>query len=334
MTEPRVWSVTQVNRAVRAMLEDTVESLWVSGEVANWTRARSGHCYFSLKDEQAQLRCVMFKAAAASLPADPEEGTTVRALGGLTLYEARGEYQLVVRRLEAEGAEGLGRQAFERLRAKLEVEGLLASDEALLGRHTHLLQTDVPPSERTVNYEIWAPPYISLIAKLETGSLRVENISEVITVETVVADVLLRNLSGHTSVETMDGSVQVERCSGRMEVTSISGSLRFLQTRTRRLVAKTTSGDIYFEGSLLRAAAYKFYNHEGSIELLLPANASFELTANSIKGQVYNDFPLTPSSHGRVPQRSYERSLFGTVHSGEAMVQVTSFSGTIRIRAQ
>ena len=128
MTEPRVWSVTQVNRAVRAMLEDTVESLWVSGEVANWTRARSGHCYFSLKDEQAQLRCVMFKAAAASLPADPEEGTTVRALGGLTLYEARGEYQLVVRRLEAEGAEGLWRQAFERLRAKLEVEGLLAPE--------------------------------------------------------------------------------------------------------------------------------------------------------------------------------------------------------------
>ena len=128
MTEPRVWSVTQVNRAVRVMLEDTIESLWVSGEVANWTRARSGHCYFSLKDEQAQLRCVMFKVAAASLPADPEEGTTVRALGGLTLYEARGEYQLVVRRLEAEGAEGLWRQAFERLRAKLEAEGLLAPE--------------------------------------------------------------------------------------------------------------------------------------------------------------------------------------------------------------
>ena len=128
MTEPRVWSVTQVNRAVRVLLEDTIESLWISGEVANWTRARSGHCYFTLKDEQAQLRCVMFKTGAASLPADPEEGTTVRALGGLTLYEARGEYQLVVRRLEAEGAEGLWRQAFEQLRSKLEAEGLFASE--------------------------------------------------------------------------------------------------------------------------------------------------------------------------------------------------------------
>ena len=128
MTEPRVWSVTQVNRAVRSLLEDTIESLWISGELANWTRARSGHCYFTLKDEQAQLRCAMFKTEAAALPGDPEEGTTVRAFGGLTLYEARGEYQLVVRRLEAEDAEGLWRQAFERLRSKLEAEGLLAPE--------------------------------------------------------------------------------------------------------------------------------------------------------------------------------------------------------------
>lgn len=128
MTESRVWSVTQVNRAVRGLLEDTIESLWISGEVANWTRARSGHCYFTLKDEQSQLRSVMFKTEAETLPADPEEGTTVKAFGGLTLYEARGEYQLVVRRLEAQDAEGLWRQAFERLRLKLEAEGLLAPE--------------------------------------------------------------------------------------------------------------------------------------------------------------------------------------------------------------
>jgi len=128
MTEPRVWSVTQVNQAVRGLLEDTIESLWIGGEVANWTRARSGHCYFTLKDEQSQLRSVMFKTEAETLPADPEEGTTVRAFGGLTLYEARGEYQLVVRRLEAQDAEGLWRQAFERLRLKLEAEGLLAPE--------------------------------------------------------------------------------------------------------------------------------------------------------------------------------------------------------------
>jgi exodeoxyribonuclease VII large subunit len=123
--QPKSWSVSQVNRAVRLLLEDTVEPLWVSGEVANWTRARSGHCYFTLKDEKAQLRCAMFRSEAQMLPIDPDEGMSIRAFGRLTLYEGRGEFQLVARRLEGEGAEGLWRLAFEKLRAKLEEEGLL-----------------------------------------------------------------------------------------------------------------------------------------------------------------------------------------------------------------
>jgi exodeoxyribonuclease VII large subunit len=97
----------------------------VGGEVVGWTRSRAGHCYFGLKDERAQIRCVIFSREASLLPADPEEGMQVRVFGELTLYEAKGEYQLVARRVEAEGAEGLWRLAFERLRAKLEAEGLL-----------------------------------------------------------------------------------------------------------------------------------------------------------------------------------------------------------------
>ncbi len=126
--EPAVWTISQVNQAVRALLEESLPPLWVSGEVANWTRARSGHCYFTLKDEEAQLRCVMWRGDAGRLPTDPDEGMTVRAFGGLTLYEARGEFQLVVRHLEGEGAEGLWRLAFEKLRKKLDGEGLLAPE--------------------------------------------------------------------------------------------------------------------------------------------------------------------------------------------------------------
>lgn len=126
--EPKVWSVSQVNRAVRGLLESSVEPLWVGGEVANWTRSRAGHCYFTLKDDRAQLKSVMFAREAQRLPIDPDEGTQVRAYGDLTLYEARGDYQLVVRKLEAEGADGLWRKAFEELRARLEAEGLLASE--------------------------------------------------------------------------------------------------------------------------------------------------------------------------------------------------------------
>jgi exodeoxyribonuclease VII large subunit len=125
---PKVWSVSQVNRAVRGLLEDSVEPLWVGGEVGSWTRSRAGHRYFTLKDEKAQMRAVMFAREAHFLLADPEDGMQVRALGDLTLYEARGEYQLVVRRIEGEGADGLWRLAFEKLRARLDAEGLLAPE--------------------------------------------------------------------------------------------------------------------------------------------------------------------------------------------------------------
>jgi exodeoxyribonuclease VII large subunit len=123
--EPRVWSVSQVNRAVKSLLESAVDALWVSGEVGNWTRSRQGHCYFSLKDDRAQIRCVLFRADADRLPVDPEEGMQVRVFGSLTLYEARGDYQLVAQKVVAEGSDGLWRLAFEKLRRKLEEEGLL-----------------------------------------------------------------------------------------------------------------------------------------------------------------------------------------------------------------
>ncbi|MDE2679535.1 MAG: exodeoxyribonuclease VII large subunit [Gemmatimonadota bacterium] len=121
---PRVWTVSQVNRAVRLMLEQTLPQMWVTGEVANFSRHRSGHCYFTLKDSAAQLRCVMFRREARALPTDPEDGMTLRVFGGLTLYEARGGYQFVVTRLEAEQAEGMWKLAFDRLRRKLDAEGL------------------------------------------------------------------------------------------------------------------------------------------------------------------------------------------------------------------
>lgn len=126
--EPEVWTVSQVNRAVRNLLEGRLPSLWVSGEVANWKRAGSGHRYFTLKDENAQIRSVMWRSDASRLPVDPDDGMEVRAYGSLTLYEARGEYQFVVRRIEAAGADGLWRIAFEKLRARLDAEGLLAPE--------------------------------------------------------------------------------------------------------------------------------------------------------------------------------------------------------------
>lgn len=121
----QAYSVSEVNRLVAELLQGAFPPLWVQGEVTGWKRYASGHCYFSLRDADAQIRCVMFRGDASRLPTDPEEGMEVRVLGTLSLYEKRGDFQLVAREMEAGAGDGLWRLAFERLRAKLDAEGLL-----------------------------------------------------------------------------------------------------------------------------------------------------------------------------------------------------------------
>ena len=119
------WTVAQVNRRARILLEHGVPALWVEAEVANWRRTSPGHRYFTLKDETARIDAVMFRSDARRLPTDPAGGTRVRVFGSVTLYEAGGRYQLRVRRLEAADGEGLWRRAFELVRRKLAAEGLM-----------------------------------------------------------------------------------------------------------------------------------------------------------------------------------------------------------------
>ena len=98
-------------------------TVWVEGELGNVTRPASGHLYFTLKDARAQVRCAMFKPKSQWLRFVPRDGLQVRARGRVTLYEARGEYQLVLDHME-EAGEGALRRAFEQLKARLAAEGL------------------------------------------------------------------------------------------------------------------------------------------------------------------------------------------------------------------
>lgn len=122
----RPLTVSALNAFAKSVLESRVPALWVLGEVSGWKIASTGHCYFSLKDKRAVVRCVMWARDAERLPTHPSEGMQVRAFGSLTLYEQRGDFQLQVRTLEAESEGGLWRIRFERVRRKLEEEGLLA----------------------------------------------------------------------------------------------------------------------------------------------------------------------------------------------------------------
>ncbi|MDE1183109.1 exodeoxyribonuclease VII large subunit [Paraburkholderia sp.] len=119
--------VSALNRAIGTMLERSFPLVWVSGEVSNFTRAASGHWYFSIKDAQAQMRCVMFRGRAQYAEFTPREGDRIEVRAVVTMYEPRGELQLNV---EAVRRTGQGRlyEAFLKLKAKLEAEGLFAAE--------------------------------------------------------------------------------------------------------------------------------------------------------------------------------------------------------------
>ena len=119
----RVYSVSDLNRAARALLEGGFPILWVEGEISNLARPASGHLYFSLKDGQAQVRCALFRNRGMLLRFKPADGMKVLVRGRVSLYEPRGDFQFIAEHLE-EAGHGALQRAFEELKARLTTEGL------------------------------------------------------------------------------------------------------------------------------------------------------------------------------------------------------------------
>lgn len=119
----KILSISELNRLARDLLQSSIPLLWVSGEVSNFTRASSGHWYFSLKDAGAQVRCVMFKGRNSYIDFTPREGDKIEARATVTLYEARGDFQLTIESIQQAGLGDLF-EAFEKLKQKLLQEGL------------------------------------------------------------------------------------------------------------------------------------------------------------------------------------------------------------------
>lgn len=121
--EKTIFSVSQLNRQAKHLLETHLPMIWVSGELSNLAKPSSGHWYFSLKDERAQVRCAMFKNANQRLRQAPTSGQQVLIRARVSLYEGRGEYQLIAEHMEPAGAGAL-QQAYEALKLKLQQQGL------------------------------------------------------------------------------------------------------------------------------------------------------------------------------------------------------------------
>ncbi|MEI7968158.1 MAG: exodeoxyribonuclease VII large subunit [Betaproteobacteria bacterium] len=121
---PKILTVSEVAARARSAIETGFPLTWVSGEISNFVRAASGHCYFSLKDERAQVRCVMFKHRASLVDVEPGNGMLVEVRATPTIYEPRGDFQLTIDFIRRAGL-GAMYEAYTRLRKRLEAEGLL-----------------------------------------------------------------------------------------------------------------------------------------------------------------------------------------------------------------
>ncbi|MCS3631508.1 exodeoxyribonuclease VII large subunit [Salinibacter ruber] len=122
-----VLSVAELTRGLSDLVEDRYDDVWVEGELSDFTRAASGHCYFSLKDEDAQIRCVMWKHLTQYVYFEPEEGMQVRVNGHASVYERRGDLQIQAQAMRQAG-KGAQQKAFEELKQKLQAEGLFAPE--------------------------------------------------------------------------------------------------------------------------------------------------------------------------------------------------------------
>ncbi|HEY8051245.1 MAG TPA: exodeoxyribonuclease VII large subunit [Steroidobacteraceae bacterium] len=189
-----VYSVSRLNREVRVLLERGLGVVWIEGELSNFSQPASGHWYFSLKDRDAQLRCAMFRMKNALVGFTPRPGAQVLVRGRVSVYEARGEYQLIADHLEEAGVGALKRQ-FELLKTRLAAEGLFALERkralprfprrigvitspsgAALHDILHVLARRYPPAAVLIYPTLvqGADAAPALVAALKTASLRAE----------------------------------------------------------------------------------------------------------------------------------------------------------------
>ncbi len=151
--QPKIYHVAEITHLIKAVLEDEVGEVWIEGELSNLRRPGSGHFYFTLKDESAQISAVMFRGSQRGLRFQPVDGKMIRVFGQVSVYEKSGQYQVIVRQMEMSG-QGALQAAFEALKKKLAAEGLFDTARKrplpLLPRHIGIVTSPTGAAIRDI----------------------------------------------------------------------------------------------------------------------------------------------------------------------------------------
>src|SRR5271169_5718226 len=197
----------------------------------------------------------------------------------------------------------------------------------------NVLDSTARPLELEADLQLTVPEETELQLKTETGLIYVEQVVGDMKLESYAGDVHLKEVSGYIIVKTTSGSLVCTLCSGKLEYTSISGGAQVLQPSLTNVNLMTTTGNILYDGDFIRTGLYTMNSGRGLVEVRFSGTDSFDLNAQTYRGTVDNqaaDF-LKPDVHGNKHHSKYAQSLFGTVGQGLAKVELSSYSGTIRI---
>jgi rRNA maturation endonuclease Nob1 len=189
-------------------------------------------------------------------------------------------------------------------------------------------------NELEANFQLTVPEETELQLRTQTGLVYVEQVMGDMTLQSVAGDIHLKEVSGYIVVRTTGGSLVCTQCAGKLDFNSISGNAQVVQPGLTNVSLFTMSGNILFDGDFIRTGIYTMKSGKGTVEVHFSGNDSFDLKAQTATGTVDNQAEayLKPDSHGvRHMASKFTKGLFGTVGTGLAKVELSSYSGTIRI---
>jgi DUF4097 and DUF4098 domain-containing protein YvlB len=213
---------------------------------------------------------------------------------------------------------------------KVEVDSHQTGNRIAVESH---LQRGADPQSGRVDFEVTAPQGVTITIRSSNGPLTAEGIQGDLSFESGTAPIDVRTVShGHVHVHTMNGPVTLTDIhDAHVDITSIDGDVHLNSVTGPLVQVNSGSGKIYYDGDFGSGGDYSLVTHTGDIEALVPATASADFRAHSVRGHVQNDFPLMSIPHPRVSLDA-ERAFVGTVGKAASQVVLRSFSGKIRLK--
>jgi hypothetical protein len=219
------------------------------------------------------------------------------------------------------------------------IPGKVAVDAEQVGDRIDISATSLvnssEPHEIEANFQLIVPEQTELQLRTQTGLINVEQVNGDMKLQSVAGDIQLKEVSGYIIVKTTSGSLTCSLCSGKLEFASISGGAQILQPSLSSVNVMTTTGNILYDGDFVRTGLYTMNSGRGMVEVRFSGTDSFDLNAQTYRGTVDNQAAafMHPDNHGKGIHHPppYVHSFVGTVGQGFAKVELSSYSGTIRI---